>query len=94
MTTTNSDMSTGASKPAREEVLDAYAVEPVHDSFTLEQYMRDYPQLATELVELLREISCVIEPNESSLTVDDEALIEEAWQTHSPLEMKSPKTRL
>ena len=87
-------MTSGASKPVREDVLDAFAVEPVHDRPTLERYLRDYPQFASELVELSREVSRVIEHDESPLAARDEALIEEAWHTYSALETKSAKDPL
>lgn len=70
-------------KPSLEEVLDAYAVEAVHDRATLESYLRDFPQFAEELVDLSREVSRVVEYDESPLTAAEEALIEKAWQNHA-----------
>ena len=52
-----------ASAPSREDVLDAFAVEPNHERNTLERYLRDYPQYAAELVDLSRELSRVIFEN-------------------------------
>lgn len=69
-------------KPTLEEVLDAYAVEVVHDRATLENYLRDFPQFSEELVELSREVSRVVEYDESPLSATEEALIEKAWQNH------------
>jgi hypothetical protein len=66
----------------REEVLDAYAVEPVHDKPTLERYLRDYPQFVTELMELSGELSRVIESDESPLTGGDKALLDKAWRAY------------
>ena len=65
-----------------EEVLDAYAVESVHDRATLESYLRDFPQFAEELLDLSREVSRVIEYDESPLSATEEALIDKAWQNH------------
>lgn len=84
-------MTESSPKPSREEVLDAFAVEPVHDRMTLERYLRDFPQYAAELVELSREKSRVVEGGESPLTVHEETLIEAAWQDHVSLERKSAK---
>ncbi len=87
-------MTRGSPKPSREEVLDAFAVEPVHDRTTLERYLRDFPQFATELVDLSREVSCVVETDESPLTAHEEALIEMAWQNHASFETQSAKDPL
>ncbi|MEW8474831.1 MAG: hypothetical protein AB2652_18950 [Candidatus Thiodiazotropha endolucinida] len=69
--------------PTLEEVLDAYAVEAVHDRATLESYLRDFPQFAEELVDLSREVSRLVEYDESPLSATEEALIEKAWQNHA-----------
>ena len=87
-------MNQGSPKPSRTEVLDAFAVEPIRDRTTLERYLRDFPQYAAELVELSREVSRVAEEDVSPLTAHEEALIEAAWQNHSPFEMKSAKDPL
>ncbi|MBZ0070153.1 MAG: hypothetical protein K8I04_00260 [Gammaproteobacteria bacterium] len=84
----------GGVKPSREEVLDAFAVETVHDRKTLERYLRDFPQFAAELADLSRELSRVVEGGESSLTAHEEALIEVAWQNHVSLEKRSAKDPL
>ncbi len=85
---------TRGNKPSREEALDAFAVEPVHDRTTLERYLRDFPQFAAELVELSREVSRVAEEDESPLTSHEKALIETAWQNHAPPETKSAEDPL
>lgn len=87
-------MTQDSPKPSREEVLDAFAVEPISDRATLERYLRDFPEYAAELVELSREVSRVVEEDESPLTAHEEALIETAWQNHVPLETKSAKDPL
>lgn len=86
---------TGSSpKPSREEVLDAFAVEPARDRTTLERYLRNFPQYTAELAELSRELSRVIDEDESPLTAHDEALIESAWQNHVSVEKRSEKDPL
>lgn len=81
-------MTQAGSNPSREEVLDAFVVEPVHNRLTLERYLRDHPKYVTELVELSRELSRVVEEDENPLTAHEQALIESAWQSHVSLEMK------
>ncbi len=87
-------MTQSSPKPSREEVLNAFAVEPVCDRTTLERYLRGFPQYAAELVELSRELSRVVEEDESPLTAYEEALIEVAWQNHVSLETRSAKDPL
>ncbi len=87
-------MTRGSPKPSREEVLDAFAVEPVHDRTTLERYLRDYSQYAAELVELSREVSRVVDEDGSPLIAHEEALIETAWQNHASFETQSAKDPL
>ena len=43
----------------RLHLLLAFAVEPSHDESTLERYLSRYPQYATDLVDLLSELSCL-----------------------------------
>ena len=87
-------MTESSPKPSSEEVLDTFAVEPVRDRTTLERYLRDFPQYAAELVELSRELSRVIDEDESPLTAHEEALIEAAWQNYVSLEKRSAKDPL
>jgi len=75
--------------PSCDEVLDAFAVEPVHNRTTLERYLRDYPQYASELVDLSREVSRIVGENERSLTAHEEALIDTAWQNYALIEAES-----
>jgi hypothetical protein len=71
-----------AAKPTREEVLDAFAVEPDAGRATLERYVRDYPAFAAGLVDLSRERSRFVRENKEALTVEDETKINEAWKKH------------
>ena len=70
------------SHPSREDVLDAFAVEPRADRATLERYLREYPAYAAELVDLSRELARDICENEEPLSAKDQALIDQAWRRH------------
>ncbi|MFN7938340.1 MAG: hypothetical protein U0R19_33740 [Bryobacteraceae bacterium] len=52
-----------------EDVLFAFSVEPKHDRQTLENYLRRYPELAEELIDLSHEIRLVAELGESEIEV-------------------------
>jgi hypothetical protein len=71
------------SQPSCEDILYAFAVEPNPDRDTLEQYLRDYPQYATELIDLLYELSREVCEDETPLSDEDLALIDSAWQRHA-----------
>jgi hypothetical protein len=75
-------MNPATSKPSREDVLDAFAVESDTGRNTLERYLQDYPEYAAELVDLSRELSRVLVEDEEPLSAEDEALIKMAWQRH------------
>jgi hypothetical protein len=75
-------MTPGRPFPAREDVLDAFAVEPSPDRETLERYLREYPQFAPELVDLSRELARDLCEDEDPLSSDKVALIDMAWQRH------------
>jgi hypothetical protein len=70
------------SKPSREEVLDAFAVEADAGSATLQRYLRDYPEFASALVDLSRERSRFICENKEPLNKDDQIKIDQAWAKH------------
>lgn len=71
------------SQPSREDILYAFAVEPNPDRDTLEQYLRDYPQYAAELIDLSYELSREVCEDEMPLSDEDLALIDSAWQRHA-----------
>lgn len=86
-------MSPAGERPSREAVLDAFAVESEPDRSTLERYLRLYPEYATELVDLSRELSREISKDEAPLSVADQALIDAAWSQHAkalPAEASDP----
>lgn len=64
----------------KEEVLYAFAVEPNHDQTTLERYLKQCPELAEELVDLLSELRLeeVYRPDLAAAIPDAGA--EAAWQ--------------
>ncbi|GER08778.1 hypothetical protein GCM10007972_24000 [Iodidimonas muriae] len=82
-------MNPGVRKPTREEVLDAFAVEPQHDRTVLERYLKQYPEYASELVELSREVSRNIGTDQNPLSAHESRLIDNAWHHHAPIETKS-----
>lgn len=71
------------SQPSREEVLYAFAMEPTSGRDILEQYLRDFPEYAAELIDLSYELSCEARQNEMPLSDEDQALIDRAWQRHA-----------
>jgi alkylation response protein AidB-like acyl-CoA dehydrogenase len=75
-------MSAAPSQVSRDDVLDAFSVEPSHDRETLELYLTRYPQFASELVDLSRELSRIIVEDEGLLSEEEERFIEEALESH------------
>lgn len=75
-------MTPSASHPSREDVLDAFAVEPNPGRATLERYLRNYPEYAAELVDLSRELARDHCRDEEPLSTKDQALIDLAWRRH------------
>lgn len=65
--------------PSLEDVLDAYALEADNSNATLERYLRDYPQYASELVEVSRELDRPLDVSTIPLDGADRALVAEAW---------------
>lgn len=66
--------------PSREDVLDAFAVESNHDRATVDRYLREYPQFADDLIELLHELGRVIDVSTAPLSAADQQLIAVSWQ--------------
>ncbi|MCE9671831.1 hypothetical protein LY474_28895 [Myxococcus stipitatus] len=75
-------MTSHTSRPSRDDVLDAFAVELNPGRETLERYLRDYPDLTSELVDLSRELSRPVCEDEGPLAPEDEALIDAGWSRH------------
>ena len=76
-------MSRPADEPSRRDVLDAFAVEPDTGRATLERYLRDYPQFATELLDLSRILDSPFWDEETPLSPEDKAKIDAAWLLHA-----------
>lgn len=87
-------MNPNAHQPSREDVLDAFAVEPSHGREILERYLREYPHFSNELVDLSRELSRVPDGAERPMSLQEQAMVEAAWQQHMPIETKSAKDPL
>ncbi|RKH97263.1 hypothetical protein D7Y15_40795 [Corallococcus sp. AB030] len=75
-------MTSHTSRPSRDDVLNAFAVEPTPGRETLERYLRDYPDLADDLIDLSRELSRDYCEDKEPLSPEDEALIDAAWRRH------------
>ena len=74
-------MNAKMSQPPCEEVLSAFAVEPKHDSETLKQYLKAFPQYAVEIASLSHELSRKIE--KPALSEKDKSEIDAAWKKHA-----------
>lgn len=85
------------SAPTREDVLDAFAVEPETGRATLERYLQAYPQFAEDLIDLSRELSRDLIENTGPLSAEDVAKIDAAWSRHlqaTPAAMVDPFANL
>jgi hypothetical protein len=69
----------------RDDILGAFAVEPVMDRATLERYIRDYPEQAAALIDLAHERDVIAQAHDVALTAQDEALINAAWLKHASI---------
>ena len=67
-------MNPNAHQPSREDVLDAFAVEPSHGREILERYLREYPHFSNELVGLSRELSRVPDVAERPMSLQEQAM--------------------
>ncbi len=76
-------MSPAGTRPSRESVLDAFAVESEPGRSTLERYLRLYPEYAGELIDLSRELNRASSEDAAPLSAADQALIDAAWSQHA-----------
>ena len=74
-------MNTTEPTPSCADILNAFAVEPKHDSPTLQRYLKDYPQFAIEIASLSHELSRRTET--LALSEKDNAAIDAAWKKHA-----------
>lgn len=71
----------GGGEPARQDVLDAFAVE-ADPAAELERYQREHPALAQDLAELAHELAQPVVEQDGPLTAEDNALVDAAWERH------------
>ncbi len=65
--------------PSAEEVILAFAVEPIHDRKTLERYLSEYPEYSEDLVDC--SIELMLDTNHRKSVADSmEETVENAWQ--------------
>lgn len=64
----------------REAILYAFAVEPSHDRVTLERYLRQYPDLAEDLIDLSSELRLANAPASAHTGLLPDPGLEAAWQ--------------
>ncbi len=75
-------MKTNTSRPSREDVLNAFAVEPDAGPAILARYVRDYPEFKAELADLSQELQQPITELAGPLSPQDQARINSAWKRH------------
>jgi hypothetical protein len=61
-------------------ILDAFAAEPVHDRSTLERYVREYPLLSEELVDLAAELRFCADNGGTEEGVVSDPKLNTAWE--------------
>src|SRR4051812_28096708 len=71
------------SEKSAEDVLFAFSVEPRHDRETLERYLKSYPQLADDLLDLSHELRISASLGPAGVLAEDEASLRAAWQQYS-----------
>lgn len=64
----------------KEAVLDAFSAEPVHDRNTLGRYVREYPDLAKELIDIAAELRFSSEVGETGGGVTRDPKLNTAWE--------------
>lgn len=64
----------------KDAVLDAFAAESVHDRKTLERYVRDYPELAEELIDLASELRVGTEFADTEEGIINDPKLNTAWE--------------
>lgn len=93
-------MSNEDKKKDAESVLDSFLLEDEIDASTLQRYLQRYPEFATELTDLAREIACTSDYPNYAANEGDDALIAQAWRMHAdatppvkadPLALLQPK---
>lgn len=65
-----------------EDVLDAFIMEEDTGKATLLRYLNDFPQFASDLVDLSREMTLGTEQSSGPLSEADETIVAAAWERH------------
>jgi hypothetical protein len=93
-------MSNEDKKKDVESVLESFLLEDEVDAGTFQKYLQMYPEFATELTDLAREIVCISDYPNYAASEGDDALIAQAWSMHAdtappakvdPLALLQPK---
>jgi len=93
-------MSNEDKKKDVEAVLESFLLEDEVDARTLQKYLQQYPEFATELSDLAREISCISDYPNYATNEGDDVLLAQAWSMHvkatpaakaDPLALLQPK---
>lgn len=93
-------MSNEDKKKDVESVLESFLLEDEVDAGTFQKYLQQYPEFATELTDLAREIACISDYPNYAASEGDDALIAQAWRMHAdtappakvdPLALLQPK---
>lgn len=71
-------MTVHAPKLSRDQVLESFAMEPNTGVQTLQRYLREYPEYATQLVDLSQEVFRFGIEDETPLSVEDQIRIDTA----------------
>lgn len=71
-----------AGRPSREDVLDAFSVEPQVGRETLERYLQTYPDYATDLVDLSRELNRDLCDDQDPISAEDQERVDAAWRRY------------
>jgi hypothetical protein len=72
-------MATHLPKLSRDQVLESFAMEPDTNGKTLERYLQEYPEYASQLVDLSQQIFRFGIEDESPLSAEDQMRIDSAW---------------
>ncbi|CDZ68179.1 Hypothetical protein NGAL_HAMBI2605_64630 [Neorhizobium galegae bv. orientalis] len=75
-------------KDNAEEILSAFAVEPTHNRATLNLYLEQYPELATELIDLSLELE-MPDSTDEELFDTDSPTVNAAWAVFTGAASKS-----
>jgi hypothetical protein len=63
----------------KEDILDAFATEPIHDKATLERYLTGYPEFAEEIIDLSTELRLSAASGASTTDPVPDPGLETAW---------------